>query len=266
MAELGRNIFWSLITEIIIVGLAIVLKDDKRKVVVALAVGTLLAGFIGFGQPIYLFIVENAFSFESISNSPNPSSEFAEPFLQAQVAEKVNSIYTYRTRGTVEATTAEGNILSSQIESEYVRPDKSRTLEISQAGKITETIVVGDQYCSRQGEAQWHCDSAFILDEIQQWVEIVMGKAGLDTITIVDHGMRTEAWGDKECRLYFKTQTYSDANAEETYALCIDPSTLLPVQYLFSGKWPDNPGAKAVTREFDVFDINEPIDISLPTP
>jgi len=51
-----------------------------------------------------------------------------------------------------------------------------------------------------------------------------------------------------------------------TVKLCIDPSSLLPVKYVWSRGWFDNPGLKASAEELDVFGINEPIGISLPTP
>jgi len=52
MSELGRNLFGSLLTECIIIVLAILVRDDKRKMVAILGIGTILAGVIGFGSPI----------------------------------------------------------------------------------------------------------------------------------------------------------------------------------------------------------------------
>jgi hypothetical protein len=48
MVEIGRNLFYSLAAEVIVVVFAILLKDDKRKVVLVLVLGTLIAGLIGF--------------------------------------------------------------------------------------------------------------------------------------------------------------------------------------------------------------------------
>jgi Tol biopolymer transport system component len=49
MDQLGRDLFAALLTELIFVMLAILLRDDKRRVAVVLAIGTLIAGIIGFG-------------------------------------------------------------------------------------------------------------------------------------------------------------------------------------------------------------------------
>ena len=51
MDDLGRNIFWAFFTELLFVILAIVLKDDKRKVVTVLVFGTLIAGSVWFFLP-----------------------------------------------------------------------------------------------------------------------------------------------------------------------------------------------------------------------
>lgn len=51
MEELGRNIFWAFFSEILFFILAIILKEDKRKVVIVLIVGTLISGAIGFWLP-----------------------------------------------------------------------------------------------------------------------------------------------------------------------------------------------------------------------
>jgi hypothetical protein len=52
MIDIGRNLFGSLLTELIVIALAILVKDDKRKMIAILAIGTILAGIIGFGSPI----------------------------------------------------------------------------------------------------------------------------------------------------------------------------------------------------------------------
>lgn len=57
MDDLGRNIFWAIFTELLFVVLAIVLKDDKRKMVTVLVIGTLLAGIIGFWKPLFQFVL-----------------------------------------------------------------------------------------------------------------------------------------------------------------------------------------------------------------
>jgi len=84
MPEFGRSIFWSLLAEIFFVGLAFVLKDDKRKVVAVLAVGTLFAGVIGFGQSIYEFLTENVPPLPIISfPTQQPTPEYINVSLKA---------------------------------------------------------------------------------------------------------------------------------------------------------------------------------------
>lgn len=70
MVEIGQNVFWSLVAELLFIFLAILLKDNKRRMAGVLAIGTLFAGIIGFGQPIYLFFSENVFSLSRLL-SPN---------------------------------------------------------------------------------------------------------------------------------------------------------------------------------------------------
>lgn len=48
MFELGRNIFWALFSELFFVILALFLKDDKRKMIAILFLGTVFSGFIWF--------------------------------------------------------------------------------------------------------------------------------------------------------------------------------------------------------------------------
>lgn len=74
MEVLGRNIFWSFFTELLFVILAIALKEDKRKVVVVLIVGTLIAGTIGFGGALISGLTNISFSFPETSNN-SPSSD-----------------------------------------------------------------------------------------------------------------------------------------------------------------------------------------------
>jgi hypothetical protein len=52
MIDIGRNLFYALLTELIVVIIAIFAKDDKKKVLTILGIGTLLAGFFGFGSQI----------------------------------------------------------------------------------------------------------------------------------------------------------------------------------------------------------------------
>jgi len=264
MTELARNIFWSLLTEIIFVGLAVILRDDKRKMVSLLLVGTILAGVIGFGQSVK----ENVLSLPNIS-LPKSESKVPQvsPASQEQVVEAIDTIYSYKARGTEKYTDIEGNVAVYQIEEEYVRPNKSHRIEKSEDGQITESIVVGDQFCRRQNGSEWSCNNgAFMLDNIEGWIGIVTGKEsfGLNTIIVISHSVNSEIWDGKNCYSYYKTETYTDMNVEATHVLCIDPNTLLPLKEKWDEKWLDNAEIKGVAGERGFFDINAPIDISLP--
>jgi serine/threonine-protein kinase len=48
MSELSRNLFIALLVETVVILLAIILKEDKRKMAVALIIGTIIAGMLGF--------------------------------------------------------------------------------------------------------------------------------------------------------------------------------------------------------------------------
>lgn len=58
IGEFGRNLFWALLAEFIVIVLAIVLRDDKRRMALVLAAGTLAAGAIAFGPQSVPFIPE----------------------------------------------------------------------------------------------------------------------------------------------------------------------------------------------------------------
>jgi hypothetical protein len=210
------------------------------------------------------------FNLNSRTSFPSPSLQspttFPSSSLQAQVAEKIKTIYSYKAHGTGKFTDDKGKIVTFQFEDEFVRPNKFHSIETSEDGQVTETIFVGNPYCSRQGDGAWSCNTGFISDEIQGWADIVTGERsfGINTINVVDKGTRTETWNGKECILFYKTQTYTDSNSEETFELCVDSNTLLPVKYAYKGNWPDNPGTKIAYREYNLYDINVPIDISLP--
>jgi len=87
MDDLGLKIFWTFATELLFVGLAIVLKDDKRKVVMVLAIGTLFAGIIGFGKSVFLYVSDNAPSFPDISF---PTQRPTQPPTQQPISEFIN--------------------------------------------------------------------------------------------------------------------------------------------------------------------------------
>jgi hypothetical protein len=67
MIELSRNLFWSGITELLVIGLAIWLKNDKRKMVMVLAIGTFIAGAIGFGSPVWRLAQERMRALPALS-------------------------------------------------------------------------------------------------------------------------------------------------------------------------------------------------------
>lgn len=77
MEELNRNLFASFFVELVVVVLAILLKDDKRKVAAVLAIGTLIVGFVGFREYIFQYLSKNVSSFASMSfPTQQPEIEF----------------------------------------------------------------------------------------------------------------------------------------------------------------------------------------------
>lgn len=56
MIDISRNLAGSLLFEIVIIILAALVNDDKRKMIAILGLGTILAGFIGFGAPLLKII------------------------------------------------------------------------------------------------------------------------------------------------------------------------------------------------------------------
>jgi len=53
VANIGKELFYSLFVELIVVVVAIIVRDDKRKIAFVLFVGTALAGIIGYGSQIF---------------------------------------------------------------------------------------------------------------------------------------------------------------------------------------------------------------------
>jgi hypothetical protein len=76
MVELGRNIFWALLSELLFIVLAFILKDDKRKVVIVLVIGTILSGIIWCVSSVVMNIAEKAqiLPANQIDTPPNSSN------------------------------------------------------------------------------------------------------------------------------------------------------------------------------------------------
>jgi len=76
MVELGRNVFWALLSELLFIGLAAILKDDKRKVVIVLIIGTIFSGIIWCVSSIFMNIAANAqiLPANQIDTPPNSSN------------------------------------------------------------------------------------------------------------------------------------------------------------------------------------------------
>ncbi len=53
LAEFGRNLFFALVIELIVIIIAWIAKDDKRTAALILAIGSLLAGLLAFFPQIY---------------------------------------------------------------------------------------------------------------------------------------------------------------------------------------------------------------------
>lgn len=267
MAESGYSILWAVVAESIVIFLAIAFKHDKRIVAAVLIIGSLLAGIIGFGLSMYRREDASSLPNESLPTGPFPNgsfpnSELTDSISPTQIVEKLDTIHTYKARGTVNGHNGMGKVFIGQIEIEYIKPDKLHSIDTYEGNEVQNTIVVGDQYCMRHGQQDaWSCGAGSATGETQAWILIIKGQASLG-MTVIDRGIRVYTWHDKKCHLYYKTEVSSDdltrfAQGQSTVGVCIDPDTLLPVEY-FAG------GAQAVREEFDVFDINKPIDISLP--
>ena len=69
MTDLGRNLFYALLAELFVVIVAVLVKDDKRKLAMVLGVGTLIAALLGFGPQISAMIGRFP-STPSYSNAP----------------------------------------------------------------------------------------------------------------------------------------------------------------------------------------------------
>jgi len=78
MNEVAINIFASLLTELVTVVTAILLKDDKRKVAIILTVGTVVAGIIAFSPQILQYIKYNQYSPETEERANGRGSTISE--------------------------------------------------------------------------------------------------------------------------------------------------------------------------------------------
>lgn len=78
MNEVAINIFASLLTELVTVVTAILLKDDKRKVAIILTVGTVVAGIIAFSPQILQYIKYNQYSPETEQRTNGRGSTISE--------------------------------------------------------------------------------------------------------------------------------------------------------------------------------------------
>lgn len=53
MDEIGRNIFWAILSELFFVFLAIILKENKQKSILVLVAGTIISGIVGFWSLLF---------------------------------------------------------------------------------------------------------------------------------------------------------------------------------------------------------------------
>jgi hypothetical protein len=70
--ELGRNFFWSLLTELAFVILAVLLRENKRRMILVLSIGTFIAGVIGFGPKLLSLPNMNA---QLVTSTSAPSAK-----------------------------------------------------------------------------------------------------------------------------------------------------------------------------------------------
>ena len=110
IAELGKNLFGSLLTELLVLLIAIFVKDDKRKMAIVLLLGTTIAGMIGFG-PQLVDVLQGVF--RSLRRVTEPIT--VPPTASAVVPEQV-SLGTIRVPGSAE----EGVKFVAEEDGEYV--------------------------------------------------------------------------------------------------------------------------------------------------
>jgi hypothetical protein len=75
MTELGRNLFYFFIGEIISLAIALLLKEDKRRMLVVFLIGTFFSGVIGFGLPPFVLPNVDA-TFEEKTNFVSTPSDY----------------------------------------------------------------------------------------------------------------------------------------------------------------------------------------------
>ena len=99
MSEFGQSLFSSLLVELVVVIFAILFRNDKRKVAIALAIGTLIAGIIGFGPNIW----QNLQTFKCVNlptfQSPKKSNEINVNSIHANILMTTKDIQTLRRTG-----------------------------------------------------------------------------------------------------------------------------------------------------------------------
>ena len=75
LSDLGRNLFYAFIAELLVAVIALLVREDKKKVIVVLLVGTIIAGSIGFGTPFaetFVSSVTATVTIEDIASNDQP--------------------------------------------------------------------------------------------------------------------------------------------------------------------------------------------------
>lgn len=111
MDILGRNLFWAFLSELLFVILAIILKEDKSKVVTVLIIGTLISGAVGFGGTIISELTNTSISLakpadnSSSSNSnANTVSQINNPITITQLQNLTFNDQSYQGNGYFDVT------------------------------------------------------------------------------------------------------------------------------------------------------------------
>ena len=94
MPDFGKSLFSSLVVELLVAVIGLIVKDDKKKLVLVLTFGTMLAGVIGFGGQISSNLGNIVFSLPVISTpiSKPVSTSVSTALSNNQIGQKNISI------------------------------------------------------------------------------------------------------------------------------------------------------------------------------
>jgi hypothetical protein len=207
----------------------------------------------------------------NVPPTPVPTFDLLNPdwdLFRGKVVETINSINSFKTSGTGKGYT-QNESHSYEIDVEYVT-GKARWVQRHDNGDVKDFIAVPPDLCIRTNGSQWDCKSGQSASDFNaRMVNVVEGKPTRDGPTIIDHGSRLETYDEKQCRLYFSEEQNTDNGPKVNwrYEICFDLVTYVPVHELTVYKYIVNDAViETTTTESRIYDINIPIDITLPIP